>query len=310
MSPVKTKKSKIAKEKYLPRRADGVVTALTTPFIKGEVDYKSLEKLVKFQLDKGVQGFVVNGTTGESPTLEWGEVKKIYDFVKKTTDNSVPLILGVGDFNTKVAIEKTKYVEAWGADAGLSVVPYYNKPPQRCLIQHFEAIAQSTTAPIILYNVPGRTVVSLSDESVGKLAAQKNIVGIKEASGEIDLAKRIRNKTSDTFLITSGDDASCINFLLAGGDGVISVLSHVIPERLRSLVDRARRGDKSVKDDYIKYERLNRLLGIEANPIPVKMMLKLMGIFQSAELRMPLSQMEAANTEKLQEELSNLDIIK
>lgn len=306
-------KSKSTKSKALttkaPRQVKGVVTALATPFLNGVLDAKSIERLVRHQLDNGVEGFVVNGTTGESPTLEWSEVETIYKLVRKISDEAVPIIVGTGSNCTKTSIEKNKKVAAWGADGILSVVPYYNKPPQRGLNAHFSAIADSTKLPIYLYNVPGRTVVSLGEETVGRLSGHANIVGIKEASGDIDFFKRLKQRTSEDFIFLSGDDSTCIDFLLAGGDGVISVVSHVIPKQLRELSDAARKGDASTEEVYMRYETLNRLLSIEANPIPVKAMLKLMGIFTSAEMRLPLLELEGDNLARVEAELDKLELL-
>jgi 4-hydroxy-tetrahydrodipicolinate synthase len=287
----------------------GVVTALATPFLKGRVDYRSLKKLVRFQIDHGVEGFVVNGTTGESPTLDWSEVEMIFKTVKAECDHSVPLILGTGSNSTTEAIQKTKLAQRLGADAVLVVVPYYNKPPQRGLIAHYRAIAQSTSKPVILYNVPGRTVTSMSTETIIKLSKVKNIAGIKEASGREDVILELSAKLKNQFLLSSGDDMTCLNFILSGGHGVVSVLSHVIPQTLRTYCDRARQGDFDVLTDYRRYETLNKLMGVESNPIPVKMALHLMGIFESPELRLPLVELNSIETKKLKHEMIELGIL-
>lgn len=287
----------------------GVLTALVTPFKRGKVDFQSLKNILKHQLDGGAQGFVVNGTTGESPTLERQEVEKIFKFVRKQSDNAVPLLLGTGTNATRSAIEQTRFAKKLKADGALVVVPYYNKPPQRGLLAHYTEISKSVKIPIILYNVPGRTVINLSIETVVALAKLKNIVGIKEASGQIAAVQQLLPQVPAQFLLSSGDDASCMNFMLSGGQGVISVISHVIPRELRQLSDRARSGDKQAAEVYKKYDRLNQLLGLEANPIPVKMALYLMGLIASPELRLPLVQLEEDNKKKLEAELKSLGII-
>lgn len=287
----------------------GVFTALITPFKRGQVDFKSLKRIVRQQLDGGVQGFVVNGTTGESPTLEPLEVEKIFKFVRRESDKSIPLLLGTGSNSTKTTIMKTKLAEKMKASGALVVVPYYNKPPQRGLFAHYEAISKSAKIPIILYNVPGRTVISLSVETTTGLSKLKNIVGIKEASGQISYLQHLLPKVPKGFLLSSGDDASCLNFMLAGGEGVISVISHVIPQAMRDLSDRARRTDETVIVDYKKYDELNKLMGVEANPIPVKMALHLMGLIDSPELRLPLVQLSEDNKKPLKAALKKLGII-
>lgn len=293
----------------------GVITALITPFYRGKIDFYSLEKLITQQLQGGVDGFVVNGTTGESPTLTDDEVKKIFNFVKKTITKIKPkkdvwLILGTGTNSTASTVLKTKLVKKLKADAALVVVPYYNKPTQDGLVAHFTAVAKQTSVPIILYNVPGRTVVSLSHESTKKLSVIKNIVGIKEASGQLqDLDSKIK-EIKKNFAYISGDDASCIEFMKLGGGGVISVISHLIPGDLVRLSRLARGRDASVTLEYSKYEKLNGLLGVEPNPVPVKMALYLMGLIRSPEMRLPLVPLSKNNTEKLKNELNALGLIK
>ena len=287
----------------------GVVTALVTPFLRGKVDYKSLKKLVRQQLEGGVQGFVVNGTTAESPCLDSLEVEKIFKTVRQEVGKTFPLILGTGSNSTAETIKKTKLVQKWGANGALVVVPYYNKPPQRGMIAHFSAVAKSTTKPILLYNVPGRTVVSLSSQAVCELAKIKNIVGIKEASGKMENIDAIKSSVPRHFLLASGDDATCLDFITRGGHGVVSVVSHVIPKELRALCDRARAGDASAAIEYKKFENLNRLLGVESNPIPVKRMLFEMGVIASPELRLPLAELAPEYCPQVVEELKRLEIL-
>lgn len=287
----------------------GVFTALVTPFKKGRVDYSSLKKLIRNQLDNNVNGFVVNGTTGESPTLSIDEVKTIFRFVKKQSDNAVPLILGTGSNATKETIFRTKLAQKLKADAALIVAPYYNKPTQTGLALHYKAIAKETRIPIILYNVPSRTVISISEDTILELSKIKNIVGIKEASGNLNVVQSLVKKVPKNFLLTSGDDSSCVDFVTAGGKGVISVVSHVIPKTLCEYLDRAARGENVSKDYHSKYDGLNSLLGIEANPIPVKMMLYLMGIIDSPELRLPLCELSSANKIKVEAALKRIEIL-
>lgn len=295
----------------------GVITALVTPFYKGKVDLKSLENLVKFQLDAGVEGFVVNGTTAESPTLAPAEVRQIYKKVEaevrrfeKKNKKKISLILGTGSNNTAETVEKTKLVKKLKADAALVVVPYYNKPPQEGLFGHFKTVAEKTKTAILLYNVPGRTVISMSAETVLRLSKIKNIIGIKEASGQIGVAEQIRVGAPSEFILLSGDDATAIDFILKSrGDGVISVISHVIPKEFRDSVDRARRQDGTVAEDYKRFQELNRLMGCEPNPIPVKMALYLMGVIRSPEMRLPLVPLTKQNTRALRSELEKLGIL-
>ena len=186
----------------------GVITALITPFKDAKVDYRSLERLVQKQIQDGVSGFVVNGTTAESPTLHKSEVAEIFSQVKKLVPKNFPLIVGSGSNSTEKSIADSKEAEKMGADALLLVVPYYNKPQQRGLFEHFKAVASSVSIPSILYNVPGRTVTSLELETIRKLAEHPQIVGIKEASGKVEFAGQIRRQCGEAFVLLSGDDGS------------------------------------------------------------------------------------------------------
>jgi len=288
---------------------EGVFTALVTPFKSGKVDYKSLKKLVRFQLEHGIQGFVVNGTTGESPTLEDDAIAKIVTTVKGEGHGAVPLILGAGSNSTKEAIKKAKWAAKFRPDAIMSVVPYYNKPTQQGIVQHFREIAKATKVPLMVYNVPGRTVVSMSAESIVATAKIKGICGIKEASGNLELLHKIQKAVGTRFALFSGDDFSAVSFCSQGGHGVISVISHVIPRELVDLVSRARTGAMVARADYQKFDSLNRLMGIESNPIPVKAALQIMGIIESAELRLPMTELSKANKLVLAEELKKLGLV-
>ena len=290
------------------KRFTGVTTALVTPFKDQAVDFESYKRLVRFQLEHGVRGFVVNGTTGESPTLEISEVKKLFEITKELGGEDIPVILGTGSNSTKKTIDMTQKAQEWGADGALVVTPYYNKPPQRGLVAHFAKIAEQVEIPIMLYNVPGRTVVSVSLETILELNQIKNIVGIKEASGDISLGQKIIRESEENFTVVSGDDASCLNLMLAGGDGVISVISHIIPGIFGELCERACAGDQTTLDEYGKFAELNRLLGVEANPIPVKMALKLMGVIDSAEMRLPMVPLIDPYVEELKHCLKELGL--
>lgn len=253
----------------------GTLTALITPFYKGQVDYDSLASLIDFQSALGVNGFVINGTTAESPTLTLSEVKDIFKFVKSKVASTVPLILGTGSNSTQKTMEMTQVAESLGADAALVVVPYYNKPPQRGLVLHYASVAQSTKLPIFLYNVPGRTVTSLSVDTIAQLSEVENIIGIKEASGNIKFLKEIKQRVKEDFILLSGDDGSYDDFMKEGGHGVISVASHFIKAK-----------------DFKNNLDLINMLFCEANPIPVKKALQLKEIIKSSECRLPLVDMD------------------
>lgn len=273
----------------------GVISALLTPFDNGKIDLKSLENLVQYQLKNGIDGFVVNGTTAESPTLSWDEVEQLYHCVRKISKDNVPIIVGTGSNSTEHTMHASQKASQLGADAVLVVVPYYNKPPQRGMVQHFSKVAEVSSAPVILYNVPGRTVVSLSTESVSQLSQVKNIIGIKEASGDLTYDKTLIEKVPSGFIKLSGDDGTYVPFLKLGGDGIISVMSNVIPEACARWTKLAR--DKKWSDaeaDFKKYENFINEIYAEANPIVPKWMLYKMGLFKSAEMRLPLVDLDPA----------------
>lgn len=288
----------------------GIITALVTPFLKGRVDYKSLKYLVKTQLDMGVARFVVNGTTAESPTLTSDEVEKIFKTVRSVVGKEVPLILGAGDNSTARTVAKIKTSSRWQPDAYLLVTPYYNRPTQEGVYQHFKQASLATKKPIILYNVPTRTAVNMSLETVARLAKIKNIVGIKEASGNLDVAKKMAQTFSNNFSLLSGDDSSAIEFGQHGGHGVISVVSHLIPAAMIEIFNLAKKGDSAAKVLWeSEFSKLNSFMGIEPNPTPVKQALKDMGIIASAEMRLPLVSMTKANAKLLKLELQNKGLI-
>jgi 4-hydroxy-tetrahydrodipicolinate synthase len=267
---------------------EGVITALVTPFKNGEVDYPSFKKLIHQQLDQGVDGFVVHGTTAESPTTTDSEKEKIFEFVKSEVAGQIPLIVGTGSYSTEESIQKSLKAERWGANAVLLVVPYYNKPPQRGLVEHFNKIANAINIPSVLYNVPGRTITSLELESIVSLSENKNIVGIKEASGNIEFGEKLIQNVRKDFNVLSGDDKTCMALAAKGGKGVIAVVSHLISGKMREVYKRIKSGDMQALKDYEKYFSLIDSLYVEANPIPVKYALKKAGVIDSEEMRLPL----------------------
>ena len=292
------------------KRFSGTYTALVTPFAGEEIDYKSLDRLLQQQLDGGVDGFVVNGTTAESPTLTFLEVEKLFRHIRNFCGSKTDLILGVGSNSTVKTIEASKKAEQWGADGTLVVVPYYNKPPQRGLVAHFKAVAESVQIPNILYNVPGRTITALSKESIVELSKVSNIVGIKEASGNSEFASDIRKAVHPEFTLLSGDDVTYVEFLGVGGQGVISVATHVIPKQMVQWRKWVQENQiEKARADIKKYDNLINLLFCEANPIPVKKALQLMGILKSGSLRLPLMELTPELTEKLKSEMKALEIL-
>ena len=268
----------------------GTITALITPFLNGRIDFRSLENLVEHQLKDGIEGFVINGTTAESPTLSESERNEIFKKVRSWCPKDFPLLMGTGSNSTEKTIEESKIAEKLGADALLVVVPYYNKPPQRGLFEHFKNIASSVSIPTVLYNVPGRTITGLEVETIKKLSEHPQIIGIKEATGDIDFARQIRNACGNEFILLSGDDGTFDEFMRAGGDGVISVASHILPRAMKNA-------------QASRHSEMIRLLFCEANPIPVKMALYLMEMIASPECRLPLVTLSDSWTEKLKVEM-------
>lgn len=274
----------------------GAITALVTPFKDGKVDFKSYEKMITYQLDRGIQGFVINGTTAESPTLTEDEQAALFTKARSIVGRQFPLIMGVGTNSTEKTCQNAKKAEALGADALLVVVPYYNKPPQRGLFAHFIKVTESTQLPVVLYNVPGRTVTSLEVDTIAKLAEHPRIVAIKEATGNLEFAKSIYERCSKSLTLLSGDDETYEGFLSVGGEGIISVASHIIPKEF-------------VSKKINSYMNLIKSLYIEPNPIPVKMALYLMGLIESPECRLPLVTALDSTAEKLKHELKQAGII-
>jgi 4-hydroxy-tetrahydrodipicolinate synthase len=291
----------------------GVFTAIVTPFRHGDVDYVSLRKLVEFQVKSGIHGIVVNGTTGESPTLEKNEVLRVYETVREIVGKDFPLLLGTGSNCTRKTIEASQMAEEIGANGVLVVTPYYNKPPQRGLVQHFTEVARSINIPVVLYNVPGRTITSLSPETVSELSKVRNIVGIKEASGDLELCKKIKSSVESSFLLTSGDDGTWLEFLLNGGNGTISVMSNIFPKQMVELYGSMKKSPSNYAqcaESFQEYKRFLELLYVEANPIPAKWALYLMNLLDSYELRLPLVHLDMKHQEPMRAELIKLGAVK
>lgn len=271
----------------------GSIVALATPFRKGKVDEKTLRKLVLYHLKAGTDGIVPVGTTGESPTLSHKEHQRVIEIVVETAHRQVPVIAGTGSNSTDEAISLTKFAKKVGADGALMVTPYYNKPTQEGLFRHYAAVAKAVDIPIVLYNVPGRTSVALSPETVARLSKISNIVGIKEATGSMDQTSHILSLCDITVL--SGDDSLTLPLLALGAKGVISVIANIVPEVVAEMIDAYFAGRfQRAKELHYKMFPLCRALFIETNPIPVKKAMGLLGLC-SEELRLPLCPMQAQN---------------
>ena len=267
-----------------------LLTAMVTPFNdKGDVDYKQAKKLALALLESGSDGLVVAGTTGESPTLSPEEKLRLFAEVKSAVDKKGMIVAGTGNYNTKESIELTREAERIGVDAALLVVPYYNKPTQQGLKEHFQAIAKSTSLPCILYNVPSRTITSLSAETVIELSRVDNIVGLKEANGDFVHMAKILDAVKKDFLLYSGNDSDTFPMLSVGGYGVISVASHLVGIQISDMISKAVSG-KMAKAAAIHRNLLPLVnaLFVLSNPIPIKYALNFVG-FRVGKPRLPLT---------------------
>lgn len=269
-------------------KIEGAMTALVTPMRNGSVDFDAMGALVEDQIAAGIDGLVAVGTTGESATLSMSEHVRVIEFVVEVTNGRVPVIAGAGGNATAEALELTRASEKAGADGLLQVTPYYNKPTQDGLYRHFTSIAQETALPIVLYNVPGRTASDLLPVTVARLAEIDNVVAIKEATGNVVRATRIRELCGDRMTVLSGDDFTMFALYAVGGRGVISVISNIWPKAIADMWDAAA-ADRWSEARALHYQiqPLLRLLFTESNPIPVKAALALLGRIEP-EIRAPL----------------------
>jgi 4-hydroxy-tetrahydrodipicolinate synthase len=292
------------------KKIQGAIVAVVTPFIDGKVDEEGLKNLVEFHIENGTHGIVPCGTTGESATLDFDEHKRVIELTVQTVDGRVPVIAGTGANNTIEAIELTESAKASGADAVLSVVPYYNKPSQEGLYQHFKAIAEAVDIPMFLYNVPSRTVANILPETVARCAALKNVIGIKEATGNLNQISEVIRLCPDDFIVLSGDDFTSMPTVLIGGKGVISVTSNVAPRAMADLMEAALAGDLARANEihYLLFPLMGAMF-CYPSPAPAKKALELMGRIQSGEVRLPMTQMDSASIEKLKEAMRGAGLV-
>lgn len=288
----------------------GTYTAIVTPFKDGKLDEPSLERLIKSQVKGGVDGIVPVGTTGESPTLSFEEHIHVIARSVEMAKGKVKVMAGTGGNSTDEAVYLTKAAEEAGADGSLQVAPYYNKPTQEGLYQHFRAIAKTTKLPIVLYSIPGRCGIEIAIDTVARLAKEcKNIVGIKEAGGVPDRVSQLRAALGKAFVILSGDDSLTLPFMSVGADGVVSVASNVVPKEVSQMVKLFAKGDaRGALKIHAKLFPLFRNLFIETNPVPVKAALAMKGMIEE-EYRLPLVKMEAKNREVLKKTLESCGVL-
>ena len=287
----------------------GVITALVTPLRNDRVDEEALHRLVDEQIRAGIDGLVPVGTTGESPTLSNEEHIRVVQIVVEEAKKRVPVIAGTGANSTKEAIELTLAAKAVGADGTLQVTPYYNKPTQDGLYRHFKTVAEAASLPMVVYNVPGRTGCDLLPETIARLCDVPLVVGVKEATGNLQRASQILARVGDRLTLLSGDDATELPFYAVGGHGCISVVSNVAPAEMAAMYDAAMAGDwQKARALHYQVFPLSEGLFIEANPIPVKTALAMMGKIAD-EIRAPLYPMAGANREKVRKILADLKLI-
>ncbi|ERJ12474.1 4-hydroxy-tetrahydrodipicolinate synthase [Haloplasma contractile] len=287
----------------------GSGVALVTPFKDDKINDEKLKQMIEWHIDHKTDAIIICGTTGESATLSKEEKKHLIELSVKCASGRIPIIAGTGSNNTKIAVELSKYAETVGADGLLVVTPYYNKTTQNGILAHYETIANAVTIPIILYSVQGRTGLNIDPDTVVKLSKYNNIVGIKEASGDISQVAEIASRVSEDFYIYSGNDDQIVPVMSIGGVGVISVVANILPEMTHNLVDNYLKGYISEsKNIQLKLNKLIKSLFIETNPIPIKEALNVMQ-FDVGPTRLPLVNMSKDNREILEQEMINLGLL-
>jgi 4-hydroxy-tetrahydrodipicolinate synthase len=289
---------------------EGVYTALVTPFQEnGKIDVENLKSLVDWQIDEGIHGLVPMGTTGESPTLSHPEHIEVVRLVLEQARGRVPIIAGAGSNSTAEAVNLSRQAKDLGAAATLQVAPYYNKPTQEGLYRHYWKIAEEVDLPLIIYNIPGRCGVQISNETLLRLAEHKNIVGLKEATGDLGGAMEFILQKPEDFAVLSGDDNMTFPLVSVGGKGVISVASNFVPKDMVEFVEKAVRGEvEEARKSHYRLLPLFKALFIETNPIPVKAAMSMKGLLKEV-YRLPMCPMQEGNKKKLEGVIKDLGII-
>lgn len=288
----------------------GAFVAIVTPFINGRLDEDGLRKLIELQIAGGTHGIVPCGTTGESATLSFAEHERVIEITVEQAKGRVPVVAGTGSNNTAEAIRLTRHAKNCGADGALMIAPYYNKPTQEGLYQHFKTVAEAVDIPIIVYNIPGRTAVNMSPETLARLSRVANIVGVKEAAGSIKQVTEIIARCDDDFIVLAGEDFITFPLLCVGGQGVISVVSNVAPGDMAGLCNLFFDGKlQQARDLYYRLLPLCDAMFVETNPAPVKTALAMMGKIASDQVRLPLVAMQPGNRDRLQQALTAYGLI-
>jgi len=288
----------------------GSMVALVTPFKAGQVDWKSLEALVEFHVANGTHGIVPCGTTGESATLSHQEHDDVIKAVIKTVAKRVPVIAGTGSNSTDEAVRLTREAEKSGADGALMISPYYNRPTQEGIFQHYKKVASEVGIPIIVYNIPGRTGSKIEPETLARMSEIKNIVGVKEATGSVDQAIDVIRLCGENLAVYSGEDTLTFSLMSLGGKGVISTVANIVPKEMSQLAEACLKGDwEKGRDLQFKLIPLIHAVFLETNPIPIKTALAQMGKC-TGELRLPLTPMSEGNLKKLRQSMTEFGLLK
>lgn len=288
----------------------GAFVAIVTPFIDGKLDEQGLVDLIEFQIANGTHGIVPCGTTGESATMSHEEHHRVVELTIKTVNGRVPVLAGTGSNSTSESIELTKHAKDAGADGALMITPYYNKPSQEGLYQHFKAVAEAVDIPIILYNVPSRTSINMLPETVARCAEIKNIVGIKEATGSLNQVSEVIRLCPADFAVMSGDDFTSMATVAVGGTGVISVTSNVAPKDMAGMMNAILDGDLAEANRlHYKLFPLMQAMFIDTNPVPAKTTLEMMGKIKSSTPRLPLYKMNEATQGKLKKVITDYGLL-
>lgn len=286
----------------------GSITALVTPFRDGKFDEETFRKLIDFQVENGTKGLVPCGTTGESATLSHDEHQRVVECAVEAAAGRVPVIAGTGSNSTSETVMLTRHAKEAGADGALLITPYYNKPTQEGLYRHYREVAEKVDIPMLLYNVPGRTSVNMLPETVARLSEIENIVGIKEATGDLAQVSEVIGASREGFCVISGEDSITFPLLALGGHGVISVTSNVVPGDVSAMVEKFFEGDlEGARELHFRLQPLSKAMFLETNPIPVKTTLSMMGVVEE-EFRLPLTNISSANRARLQDVLKSYGV--
>lgn len=288
---------------------EGSIVAIVTPFKDGSIDEPRFRELIQFHLENGTQGILVSGTTGESATLTVKEKERLFKIAAEEVKGRIPIMAGTGTNDTRISLHVSQMAQDTGVDALLVITPYYNKPTQQGMIEHFSYIAKRVNLPIVMYNVPGRTGINMLPETVVQLSKIKNIIGIKEATGSLKQAGQIARLVSDDFLLISGDDFTFLPLLSIGGKGVISVSANIVPDKMQKIYDLFKSGDMAgARKVHLDLMDLHSAMFFETNPIPAKTSLSLMGKLD-LEFRLPLCKMKEDNLNRLKRVLTSYNLI-